>query len=769
MANYWAITIGINQYRYLQPLMHAQNDALFMHRFFADTVGVAADNCVLLSDLTTSVGHQVVYPDKPALSAWVQTITQKVQADDVLWFFFSGYGVQLDGADYLMPIDGDPKEVAQTGLAAADLVDTLSALPTDKVLLVLDINRSQGAFSGQTIGQQVMDLAAARQLPLLLSCQPEQYSHETFGVRHGLFTAALLEALQQRCKTLEEISRYVTKRLPELCEHHWRPIQNPVSLIPEAQLSTPVIPESRLIKDVISRPVESEANAGVGVVAGTGVAAVGAAQADGANRVSRAGELGRATVLAGSTGTLVGRSEVEGRQPVGSAESSSSAVDRLDAQAGSAVTGGVVGDGNGYGRGTSCGSGGDASSAIVPAGKNDIVSVSEEDRQPAITGARLRNWGLAILALLMLGVLLKQPFMLTAWQGLRERIAALSDRSEGDSETVSGSALDSSETAPPETDSDMIVPIAEETGETSDEAVESGSDASAPSAAEDEITEGTPAAETPAETTPATPAQNNAVATDVQTEGVQSDESTKALLAQANKALSQRQYSEALILLQQVPKDQRDSAFSTVLTKARAGAAEAQQYNASVLTDARTSIQPTQASQFTDAIAKARLIKKGEPYYEEAQADIRSWSQIILDIAEGRATSGNLDGAIAAAKVMPYDNAEFYQKAQERVAFWQQRQQSRNIITAAQAIPRTGQASSYQQGIVKLREVPIEHPEYETAQRLADEWSDRIFSIAQARAAQGRPEAAIQAAVLVPAGTTAYEPTQQAIKRWQSE
>jgi len=64
--------------------------------------------------------------------------------------------------------------------------------------------------------------------------------------------------------------------------------------------------------------------------------------------------------------------------------------------------------------------------------------------------------------------------------------------------------------------------------------------------------------------------------------------------------------------------------------------------------------------------------------------------------------------------------------------------------------------------------VPLEHPEHEIAQRLADQWSESIFSIAQARAAQGRDEAAIQAALLVPAGTIAYEPTQKAIRRWQS-
>ncbi|MEL7224523.1 MAG: hypothetical protein AAGL17_06595, partial [Cyanobacteria bacterium J06576_12] len=413
-----------------------------------------------------------------------------------------------------------------------------------------------------------------------------------------------------------------------------------------------------------------------------------------------------------------------------------------------------------------------------------LVSSTKTSAESAISGAKLRNWGLAALALLMIGVLLKQPFMRTAWTGLSDRVAALAGRSPGENadevtedeiadastESVDGGVgIDGAvEVLPPGTDeaaesapdeSDVTEPETAEP-ETADESATPENSASEESASEESAEE---SAETAAAGTNADSAgEPVAVAETTSAE-------TKALLARANTALEQRQFSDALIALQQVPKDERDSTFASVLTQARAGVSEAKQYNASVLTDARTSIQPTQASQFANAIAKARLIKPGEPYYEEAQQDIRSWSQIILDIAEGRATSGNLDGAIAAANVMPYDNDDFHQKADERIAFWQQRQNSREIIVAAQAIPRSGQASTYQQGIVKLREVPIEHPEYETAQRLADEWSARIFSIAQARAAQGRPGAAVQAAVLVPAGTTSYESTQQAIKRWRSE
>ncbi len=763
MANYWAITIGINQYQHLQPLMHAQNDALFVHRFLTETAGIPTDSCVLLSDLATSVGQQAVYPDKPALSEWIQTMTQRVQPDDVLWFFFSGYGVQVDGLDYLMPIDGDPGQTEATGLAATKLVETLAQLPTACSLLVLDINRSQGSFSGQTIGQQLIDLAEAHQVSLLLSCQPEQYSHETFGVRHGLFTAALLEAFQQKCTTPGQIADYITKRLPELCEHHWRPIQNPVSSIPTAQRSVVVIPEAVVIPETQqATDLAQSAGAATHSDADLGIPALPA----------------KTPALAGSAGTLVGTPEVSQASSPAATTSGSVSLGRASASsigseselgvsdASSNGSNGSSGPSRTGGLSTSPDSDYRNSSAIVPASKTSIAPSERKPLGAAVDGARLRNWGLAALAVLMLGVLLKQPFVRSAWQSLTGEVEATSDGTAGEAPAgqVAVPAVPEEEAAVLEEDmpegsaSEGNAPE-ESTPESAttvpDSAVSSAPDSTASSAASSAASSSA-VSEAPAPEVPAV-------------ESKAPDASTQALLAQASAALAQRQYSEALINLQRVPKGQRDSAFSSILTKARAGVAEAQQYNASVLTDARTSIQPTQASQFADAIATARLIEPGQPYYDEAQRDIRSWSQIILDIAEGRATGGNLNGAIAAARVMPADNPEFRQKAQERIVFWQQRQKSREIIAAAQEIPRSGQASTYQKGIVRLQEVPIEHPEYETSQRLADEWSDRIFSIAQARAAQGRWDAAIQAAVLVPAGTTAYEPTQAAIKRWQAE
>lgn len=538
MANYWAITIGINQYRHLQPLMHAQNDALFMHRFLTEKAGIAQSNCVLLSDLATSVGHQVVYPDKPALAEWIQTITQNVQAGDVLWFFFSGYGVQLEGADYLMPIDGNPgtdndaSALKETGIAVADLIHTLADLPANDVLLVLDINRSQGSFSGQTIGTETINLAKERQLPLMLSCQPEQYSHETLGVRHGLFTAALLEALQQQCTTLEQIKDYVGKRLPELCEHHWRPIQNPVSLIPDYLKFAAVVPKVQPVTDVASATVVAADSQSI---SSSESVAVGAAQSRGS-----VGEQS-AQVLAGAGGTLLTAKEAE------SINGNSADVDSVIAEPGRDIT---------------------SSSALANTpDKGAIVPLKKEAAPAAINGAKLLNWGLLALGILMAGVLIKQPFVRTAWRNLRREPTAVENPS---AETAAASEETTSTTP-------VLEPAESETANTSEAASESAPDENASAENTEEAEAVGSASNNAAENEETQPAESDSAAAS----NNESDDAVKALLAEADNAIQQRKYADALAILQQVPRGQRDSSFSSLLTKVRAGQADSREINAS--------------------------------------------------------------------------------------------------------------------------------------------------------------------------------------------
>ena len=222
MNNFWAIAVGIKQYQNFQPLGYAQRDASLLHHFWVEEVGIPADHCTLWTEVSPSINPHAVYPDCGNIrNAIAQTCQQRVQPGDILWVFFSGYGVQFQGQDYLVPIDGNADQIPTTAIAVENLMTLLRNTPTRNIIVVLDINRSQGAIDGQRVGQQIADLAQRYGISTILSCRHDQFSHETLALRHGFFTATLLEGLRyERCMTLDALTQYLSQRLPELTDHH---------------------------------------------------------------------------------------------------------------------------------------------------------------------------------------------------------------------------------------------------------------------------------------------------------------------------------------------------------------------------------------------------------------------------------------------------------------------------------------------------------------------------------------------------------------------
>jgi cytoskeletal protein RodZ len=246
MTNYWAIAVGINQYQSLQPLSFAQQDAQSLCEALVSEAGFLPDHCILMTDTSPEVVGRSTYPSRDNLQHWISFFKQELaHPGDWVWVFFSGYGVCSEGQDYLLPIEGNPANVAATGVTVRSLFQQLKALPTDRLLLLLDINRSQGTVAGQTLGTETAALAKEFGIPTLLSCRPEEFSHEEFSLNQGLFTTALVEGLRShQCSTLSGLEEFLTARLPELCNHHDRPLQHPVLIMsnPEQvyQVITPV-------------------------------------------------------------------------------------------------------------------------------------------------------------------------------------------------------------------------------------------------------------------------------------------------------------------------------------------------------------------------------------------------------------------------------------------------------------------------------------------------------------------------------------------------
>ncbi len=687
MASHWPIIVGINQYHALQPLMYAQFDALELRDFLVNEVGLPAEYCALLTDVASVVYQGAAAPTREVIWQRLVQSCDRAGPEDTLWFFFSGYGVQWQGQDYLLPIDADPNRIEQTGILVEAVLSRLSQGSQRQSVVMLDINRHQSALSSAPgsggLGTQSLALAQSLGVPLVLSCQPDQFSQETLAVRHGLFTEALIEAMRfQGCLTLAQVVDYLSDRLPELCQHHWRPVQNPVAVIPQGQQYLMLVPPSlvgQMPIGTLPDPEESSTDWSDGdryplPVSPDWPISPGPIPPE-------PGELD--PIPAQPPYEVSVRPLPAGELPTVEPPISPKPYPETPLEPRPELQ---------------------LEPPLEPGELPVVSSPTPGDQKPLAW----QRWAMAAVGLLLLGLL-----------GLLGRNLSSFRRPASEPEAI----------AP-------VPPAVPQTPMTS-------------------LLEALPP-----EALPQEPVEPLFPGTAV---------SGAEALSQARNALTQREFGEALGWLRQIPEVERPADYDALVAQAETGYASATLSGNAALDEARRLIEPLSASLFNDAIEQARQVPVGDPAYDQAQADIQRWSQVIVDLAEGRAASGDLVGAIAAARLVPEDQAEIWGQAQTQIQRWEQRRINRQLLQEAQSVLQPDQATSFQAAIALAQQIPPDYPESPIASDRIDQWSRDILAIARARAADGQVPGAISAANLVPPGTSAYEQAQAEIRRWQGQ
>ena len=128
-----ALVIGQSAYRAVPVLPNAANDGKRM----AELLGNAGFDVTAAPDLAQNDMRQAVSDFAAKVSA--------SGPDTVALVFYAGHGLQIDGENYLVPVDVDPKREADIPLQAVrlnDLMNTLAALPTRMRVLMLDACRN---------------------------------------------------------------------------------------------------------------------------------------------------------------------------------------------------------------------------------------------------------------------------------------------------------------------------------------------------------------------------------------------------------------------------------------------------------------------------------------------------------------------------------------------------------------------------------------------------------------------------------------------------
>ncbi|MFH2096296.1 MAG: caspase family protein, partial [Bacteroidota bacterium] len=181
--------------------------------------------------------------DKAGISAAFSEIAEKAGSSDVFLFYYAGHGVMSMGREaeskfYIIPYDvtklyGDDDMLAEKGISASELMEFSRLIKARKQMFILDACQSGGAmdeFAQRGAGREkaIAQLARSTGTYFLAASGAIQYASEASSLGHGLFTWAILEALDGKTEgeagdmkvTANELKSYVEDRVPELTEKY---------------------------------------------------------------------------------------------------------------------------------------------------------------------------------------------------------------------------------------------------------------------------------------------------------------------------------------------------------------------------------------------------------------------------------------------------------------------------------------------------------------------------------------------------------------------
>ncbi|QOZ27059.1 caspase family protein [Bradyrhizobium sp. CCBAU 51753] len=128
-----ALVIGQSAYKSVPALPNPANDAKAMSQLLTDA-GFAVTSA---SDLSQD-------EMRARISDFAGQVAAK-GADTVALVFYAGHGLQIDGENYLVPVDVDPKREADIPIQAVrlnDILNTLTSVPSRMRILLLDACRN---------------------------------------------------------------------------------------------------------------------------------------------------------------------------------------------------------------------------------------------------------------------------------------------------------------------------------------------------------------------------------------------------------------------------------------------------------------------------------------------------------------------------------------------------------------------------------------------------------------------------------------------------
>lgn len=221
----WAVVIGVEKYRSAPPVQAAEDDAILVSDYFHKLAGVPMGNSFLYTNEKATYGN--------IKRAVTETLAKAVKEDDTIYFYFFGHSLEKDFATYLLPYDGDSKNLAKTAYLLDDLCADLEKLPAKQIVIFLDsafygVGKRQlkdGTFTSSTLENAYSNNVypfSSDKIIIIAAAKAKQLSNYYLKDNHGMFTYYLLKGLVgaadlnvDRQIKVGEIAAYLQKQVSD--------------------------------------------------------------------------------------------------------------------------------------------------------------------------------------------------------------------------------------------------------------------------------------------------------------------------------------------------------------------------------------------------------------------------------------------------------------------------------------------------------------------------------------------------------------------------
>jgi hypothetical protein len=146
----------------------------------------------------------------------VNALISKVKEGDLVLFYYAGHGLQIDGDNYLVPIDFDAKDEVDAKYAsysATRIQERLERAGARVVILVLDACRNNPFQATRSLGSGLAAMGSGKGSFIAFATAPGKTADDNPRGANGLFTSHLVEALAQPGLTLDQVFNRVRERV----------------------------------------------------------------------------------------------------------------------------------------------------------------------------------------------------------------------------------------------------------------------------------------------------------------------------------------------------------------------------------------------------------------------------------------------------------------------------------------------------------------------------------------------------------------------------